>query len=388
MAAHIALGRHITKSRLVTLLWPDEPEVEAGRKATNLHHGIVRALRNQGLSGHHFRDLAEAVGAQHLRIDALEFMSLTRSTVLADWLTALTLYRGDLLEDMDDTWVLSLRATMRDAYLHTLERASTALLNTNSPEATLLAQRWLRDDPLNDAACQLCMRALVACNRQAQALQEYVMFARRLQDELDINPLPETRALAEAIHADCAVSQHTRHRFGKFIGNGSMPGQVEGVDGMVVVPLASKRAVLGKRLESDDRVMVRLNVNLGEVDALVLNTEGKSALRRQRIIRLVQQAHAQNALMTDAELARLLNVNVRTIERDMACLRRAGFVAATRRRCAAMNRAQRGGEGTHSANTVSGPTGASAAAKNVGMACRPACNFARVLSVSFDTLSV
>ncbi len=134
------------------------------------------------------------------------------------------------------------------------------------------------------------------------------------------------------------------------------------------MPLARAQTALGKSLATNDRMLVRLHVNLGEADALILSAEGKSALRRHRIVRLVQQAYAQSALMTDADLARVLDVNVRTIERDMADLRRAGYIAATRRRIAISQM----------------ELGATANSMNVGEVCRNQHVFAHIQFIQSD----
>jgi len=364
LVVHMASGRSLSKSRIATLLWPDLPESEASRKTASAHHSIRRMLRNHNLPCNLFRDLAETAASQLVWLDVREFMRLAQSSQAADWLAAITLYKGDLLEDVDADWVVGLRTAVRDTYLRTLERATTSLLMANThDQALLLARRWLQEDPLNDAACVVCMRALVAAGRPALALQEYVLFAQRLHEELAIGPLPKTQEMADAIRA-----QHVPLAAPDIPNKSSLPNNLGGANGEVVMPLARAQTALGKSLATNDRMLVRLHVNLGEADALILSAEGKSALRRHRIVRLVQQAYAQSALMTDADLARVLDVNVRTIERDMADLRRAGYIAATRRRIAISQM----------------ELGATANSMNVGEVCRNQHVFAHIQFIQSD----
>jgi len=100
----------------------------------------------------------------------------------------------------------------------------------------------------------------------------------------------------------------------------------------LVVQLARADAPLGKSLSATDFVSVRWTIDAGADDATILHDEGKTALRHQRLRRLLDEANTQGAAPTDADLARALGVNVRTIERDMAALKATGQRTHTRRR--------------------------------------------------------
>lgn len=100
----------------------------------------------------------------------------------------------------------------------------------------------------------------------------------------------------------------------------------------VCTALTRADAPLGKALTAADRVIVTWTIDAGEADAEILCREGKVALRRHRLCRLIAQARAQGAAPTDADLAAALGVNLRTIERDVAALRAAGRPAPTRKR--------------------------------------------------------
>ncbi len=98
------------------------------------------------------------------------------------------------------------------------------------------------------------------------------------------------------------------------------------------VRLARADVPLGRALTEADFVTVQWTVDAGEEDAALLQREGKVALRRHRLARLMREAREQNAAPTDGDLARALGVNIRTIERDIAAMRSAGDGAKTRRR--------------------------------------------------------
>jgi predicted ATPase len=68
------------------------------------------------------------------------------------------------------------------------------------------------------------MRCLARLNRHTAALQQYDQLAQTLQAELKIDPLPETRALADAIRAELALLQLTP-ACASFVGSGAERAQ-------------------------------------------------------------------------------------------------------------------------------------------------------------------
>lgn len=100
----------------------------------------------------------------------------------------------------------------------------------------------------------------------------------------------------------------------------------------ITVRLVRAGVPLGRALTEADFIAVQWTVDAGEEDAALLQREGKAALRRHRLARLMREAREQNAAPTDGDLARALGVNIRTIERDIAAMQAAGGSAKTRRR--------------------------------------------------------
>jgi DNA-binding SARP family transcriptional activator/DNA-binding transcriptional ArsR family regulator len=100
--------------------------------------------------------------------------------------------------------------------------------------------------------------------------------------------------------------------------------------GQIRLRLARIGAPRGRPLREDERVTVVWTVDAGPEDEALRQCEGKVALRRARILRLLAEATAQGADPTEADLARALGVTVRTIRSDVAALRRAGYPIRTR----------------------------------------------------------
>lgn len=101
------------------------------------------------------------------------------------------------------------------------------------------------------------------------------------------------------------------------------PGQVRQV-------VASLSAAFGPALADTAKVEVTLTVDAGREDGAVKGGEGAAGLRQGRILRLVAEALEQGGVMTQEDLARALGTSRRTIARDVATLKAAGHVVATR----------------------------------------------------------
>lgn len=101
------------------------------------------------------------------------------------------------------------------------------------------------------------------------------------------------------------------------------PGQTRAVVTALTAPF-------GPRLAASEKVTVTLTLDSGVEDAQVRASQGAEALRRGRLLRLTDEALAQGGVLTQEDLARLLGVDRRTIERDVRTLKAAGHSVATR----------------------------------------------------------
>lgn len=114
----------------------------------------------------------------------------------------------------------------------------------------------------------------------------------------------------------------------EILGANQASGQVR--PGQIRMVVAGVKAPIGPALVDTDRVEVTLTVDAGMEDARVLAEQRRIALRRGRILRLVDDALEQDGVLTEEDLARALQVTRRTIERDVRELAAAGHVVQTR----------------------------------------------------------
>jgi transposase len=115
-------------------------------------------------------------------------------------------------------------------------------------------------------------------------------------------------------------------------------GQVRA--GQVRVVVARVDAPFGPPLGETARVEVTLTVDAGGEDAEVQAREGRERLRQGRILRILDEALEQGGVLTEEDLARVLHVTRRTIERDVRALREAGHLIQTRGQIKGVGRGQ------------------------------------------------
>jgi DNA-binding SARP family transcriptional activator len=100
--------------------------------------------------------------------------------------------------------------------------------------------------------------------------------------------------------------------------------------GRLCVRLSRAGAPAHRRLAVEDATEVVWTVDAGQADADLARREGKVALRRHRLLRLLEEAAAAGALPTTADLAGALDVSSRTIRTDFSVLREEGHAVRTR----------------------------------------------------------
>jgi len=117
--------------------------------------------------------------------------------------------------------------------------------------------------------------------------------------------------------------------------------------GQMRVILLKRDAPHGQALSQNSTVEAVWTIDAGAEDQEVLATHGLPALRQVRIQRLLDEALAQGAVASQEDLARGLQVSVRTIKRDCAALQAQGIYLPSRGHLQGIGRGQ-----THKAQIV------------------------------------
>ena len=144
--------------------------------------------------------------------------------------------------------------------------------------------------------------------------QEHI-FLNELENDFELSP-KEARGILESVKTVFNLERASR--------SGSIrPGQIKEI-------VLAKDVSSGKSLSELKKVEVILTLDAKDDDLDVLSKYGRTRLREIRILRIAEEALDQGGILTQEDLSRTLAVDVRTIKRDIARLRRTGYLVHTR----------------------------------------------------------
>jgi LuxR family transcriptional regulator, maltose regulon positive regulatory protein len=208
-------GHWIQREQICALLWPDA-DLEAAERQFKVTLNALNAaleparppriapffIRRQGLA----YSFAPSYGVW---IDVDEF-ELRVAGAAADAepdfarrnaQIAVQLYKGDFLaEALYDPWTIEERERLLARYLATAVSYATRLSDAGDHAGAIqLCEQILRRDRGYEEAYQVLMRAHARSGSRSQALRSYARCMQALQDELGMEPLPETEALHQRL---------------------------------------------------------------------------------------------------------------------------------------------------------------------------------------------
>lgn len=113
---------------------------------------------------------------------------------------AIDLYKGDFLPEINEEWALPERERLRQKYLDALKRLIEQYIDTSQPvEALEFANRYIREDPTNEAVHQLVMRIHAGMGNLSAVIYQYQSLRDLLERELGVQPSPQTISLFELL---------------------------------------------------------------------------------------------------------------------------------------------------------------------------------------------
>jgi DNA-binding SARP family transcriptional activator len=235
--AFLAVSPRLFQRRdsLVALFWPELDQEHARAALRQSLHGLRRSLGDGALESRGDDEIG--VGDAGFWCDAPAFDTAVDGGRNAD---ALELYRGDLLDGFFisgapefEHWLEEERARLRR---RAGEVAWTLAESCQVAGDLSLAAHWARRGAALSRDDEGALRRLIALlgelGDRAGAVQAYEAFARRLAEEYEVEPAPETRALIAAVRVRETTSSRARLTSidASPRGNGSQAQQV-GLDG-------------------------------------------------------------------------------------------------------------------------------------------------------------
>jgi len=203
----LARGRSVSTEALVDALWGDAPPAKPADQVAVLASRLRRTLGStsveRGDHGYRLRydwldldELARLVAAVEERTAAKN-----PAAAVAASRVAVSLLRGPLPDpDTEAEWVLADHAAAVRLVRRARRTAAEALLASGDwPDALDLAAATVDEDPYDEDAVRLVMRAHAAGGRPAAALATYATLRELLVEELGTDPAPQTAELHESI---------------------------------------------------------------------------------------------------------------------------------------------------------------------------------------------
>jgi predicted ATPase/DNA-binding SARP family transcriptional activator len=192
------------RDTLVGLLWPELDQFHARNSLRNLLHALRRELGGGALVSRG----AEEIGLDPLRFccDATEFESAIDSKELE---RSLELYRGELMEGFFlsgapefEHWLERKRSLLHER----AARAAWALTEQRESRGDYAgAVEWARRaaalSPYDEGRLRRLITLMDRQGDRVGALEEYRVFTRRLSQELEVDPSPETRELVKDLRS-------------------------------------------------------------------------------------------------------------------------------------------------------------------------------------------
>ncbi|MBI3660746.1 AAA family ATPase [Candidatus Acetothermia bacterium] len=207
------------RERLSGLFWPDSEQLKADSSLRQAVHSLRSILEPDNALRRAYLFMERGIlqfndqGAYCL--DTAEFERLLKESEKLDGSKkaealqkAIALYRGDLLEGCYEDWCLEARDYFRERYLEALQQlvAHHAERKEFSP-AIGYAKQLLVKSSLQEEIHRELMYLYYASGDRNAALQQYRECERILKAELNVEPLPETKALYHKIEERASLAR-------------------------------------------------------------------------------------------------------------------------------------------------------------------------------------
>jgi DNA-binding SARP family transcriptional activator len=211
----------VAKEVLMELLWP-EADPDAARNSLNVAiYSLRQTLRGVDPDWSHilFQDDSYLLNPDmNTWVDTEEFLklhslaqTLERNGDLAQaiqqYRAAESLYQGEFIaEDRYDSWIISIRQYIQDAYLDMLERLSHYQSeNADFAACITTCLKMLAVDPCREGAHRRLMKCYYLLGQRYLSLRQYHLCVQSLLEELDVPPTEATIDLYQKIRGEKSV---------------------------------------------------------------------------------------------------------------------------------------------------------------------------------------
>ncbi len=200
----IHAGMKQRREKLAGLLWPEATETNARSYLRQALWRIRKALEGSSLDSDRFLDVDDisvtfSDDAAYW-LDVAGFLSPGSTPALDALLSAVALYKGELLPGFYDEWIFPERDHLQAAYHQKMgELLERLLVSERWMDAVHWGEQWIRLGHSPEAAFRALLRAYAGLGDRGMAHSTYKRCVEALDRELGIEPSPETQQLYESI---------------------------------------------------------------------------------------------------------------------------------------------------------------------------------------------
>jgi DNA-binding SARP family transcriptional activator len=201
------------KERIIDELWPEvDPKTAAARfdRYATLVRSLARGTEDSQMYVERVGESSYRLEQRAWWVDAWEFGSLVADAersddadqAMAGFRDALTLYRGEFCDDAYYPWLEGVRERFRNLFVETSGRLAYLLADTGRPdEALSVLDRAIQADPVCEDLVRRAMVVEAQLGRRAAALTRYRNLEITLDEELGVEPDPETQDVVHQLLA-------------------------------------------------------------------------------------------------------------------------------------------------------------------------------------------
>jgi DNA-binding SARP family transcriptional activator len=199
------------KDRIIDELWPDiEPRVGGARfdRCATYVRATARGTEDSRMYVERVGESAYRLDASAWWVDVWEFERLIRQAERSDDATeaiarfrdAVALYRGEFCDDAYYPWLDGIRERFRNLFVEASGRLASLLTNAEEHDQALsVLDRAIQTDPVCEDLVRRAIAVEAALGRRGAALARYRKLEAILDEQLSVEPDPETRGLVDRL---------------------------------------------------------------------------------------------------------------------------------------------------------------------------------------------
>jgi DNA-binding SARP family transcriptional activator len=199
------------KERIIDELWPEvEPRVGVARfdRCATYVRATARGTEDSRMYVERVGESAYRLDEGAWWVDVWEFERLIRQAERSDdadealtkFRDAVALYRGEFCDDAYYPWLDGIRERFRNLFVEACGRLAYLLSNAEEHDQALsVLDRAIQTDPVCEDLVRRAIAVEAALGRRGAALARYRKLETTLDEQLSVEPDPETRGLVERL---------------------------------------------------------------------------------------------------------------------------------------------------------------------------------------------